>query len=1112
MDEATLRQIEAADPGLSTWLSANAGSGKTKVLTDRVARLLLRGTPPQRILCLTYTKAAASEMQNRLFRRLGEWAMLPDARLIAALRALGEDVAADPDLLLRARRLFARAIETPGGLKIQTIHAFCSAVLRRFPLEARVSPDFAEAEERSLQQLRAEVLDRMAQGPHAGVLTALLTRLNEEAFGRLLQDLGKHRDGFQPDSADLAGLFDLPGGYDETRLVAEAFDGGELDLFARLIPRLRAGSANDGKLATVLAQIDRLDPGAIAALETKLLYGEKAAAGPFTAKIGKAITKPTQATVGPDDCAALDDLAQRIEGTRPRRQALDSLRATETLHRFARLWLPAFDDAKRARGWLDFDDLIRLTRDLLGVSAVAQWVLFKLDGGIDHILVDEAQDTSPEQWRVIDLLTQEFAAGQGARQDLRTIFVVGDRKQSIYSFQGADLRGFEATREAFHRRLTESGQGLALSELKHSFRSSDAILRLVDQCFALDLGPSGLGGASEHLAFHMAKPGRVDLWPAVPKPDDGEKQPWDDPLDRPSRSHEDIVLAQTIAQEIRAMIDRGEQIDTGTGPRPVHEGDFLILVRRRAVLFDALIRACKAQGLEIAGADRLTLGEELAVQDLIALLRFLALPEDNLSLAVALRSPLFGWSEDRLFRLAQGRGDRFLWEALRNDPASDDTRAVLDDLRGQVDFLRPFELIERVLSRHDGRHRIRARFGAEVDEALEAFVDLALSYEQGHIPSLDGFLGWLDASDAEVKRQTESAGRRVRVMTVHGAKGLEAPIVILPDTAYRNPPGSPAITQVGDVPILRTVKANATEAQIQADEASRALRDEESDRLLYVALTRAESWLIVTGAGNVEAETSWYARVAKGMEALAQMPLATALGEGARHEHGDWPAATGARAELGDELALAPLALAPIPAPPELRGALSPSGLGGAKAMPGDGAETEVALARGRAIHRALEVLPSVPADQRSARAQALLAGLDPDEAALCLADVKRVLDNPGLDPVFGARALVEVAVCGDWRGRALWGVIDRLLIDDTRVLAVDFKSNRMVPRDEAQVPEGLLRQMGAYAHLLRALYPGRRVETALLWTAEARLMPLEDAAVEAALARAALDPELAAS
>ena len=1106
MDEATLRQVEAADPGASTWLSANAGSGKTKVLTDRVARLLLHETPPQRILCLTYTKAAASEMQNRLFRRLGEWAMLPDAELIAELTKLGENVEAKPDILLRARRLFARAIETPGGLKIQTIHAFCSAVLRRFPLEAAVSPDFAEIEERSLQQLRIELLDRLAQGPNAGVLSNLLTRLSEDAFGRLLQDLGKHRDGFEDQTPDFEAIFDLPKGYSEAQLLADAFDGDELDLFARISPHLRAGGPNDHKLATALAPITALNLNAIAVLETKLLFGAGAKAA-FEAKVGKTMNKDTLTAVGRDDAGAMDALALRIEGVRLRRQALDSVRASETLHQFARLWLPGLDAAKSARGWLDFDDLIRLTRQLLGVSSVAQWVLFKLDGGIDHILVDEAQDTSPEQWRVIDLLTQEFAAGQGARQEERTIFVVGDRKQSIYSFQGADLRGFETTREAFHTRLTDAGQALAMSELKHSFRSSDAILRLVDHCFAPERGDTGLGGASEHLAFHLRKPGRVDLWPAVPVLEKDDDQAWFEPLDRPSRSHPEIVLAQTIAQEIRAMIDRGEQIEAKDGPRPVHEGDFLILVRRRKVLFNALIRSCKAQGLDIAGADRLVLGEELAVQDLIALLKFLALPEDNLSLAVALRSPVFGWSEDRLFRLAQGRGDAYLWKALRNDPNAMDAREVLNDLRDHVDFLRPFELIERILTKHNGRKAIRARFGAEVDEALEAFVDLALSYEQGHIPSLDGFLGWLEASDAEVKRQTESAGRRVRVMTVHGAKGLEAPIVILPDTAARRPPSPPSIAQIGGVPILRALAANATVAQSEADAAAAALREEENDRLLYVALTRAESWLIIAGAGNVDAESSWYSKVSAGMEALAPTPLATGLGEGLRHEHGAWPPATGRSEKSAPEGSTA-VTFEPVPKAPKKETTISPSGLGGAKALAGEGAETEAALARGNTIHRLLEILPPVSVLSREAHGRATLATMgNPDDGESCLSESLTVLNTADLGFVFDANALVEVALAGEWNGQRIWGLIDRLLIDDDRVLAIDFKSNAVVPKDARSVPEGLLRQMGAYAHMLAAMYPGRRIETALLWTVEARLMPLDPADVNAALARAALDP-----
>ncbi|WP_323020256.1 double-strand break repair helicase AddA [Pararhodobacter sp.] len=1098
MDEATLNQVRAAEPGQSTWLSANAGSGKTKVLIDRVARLLLGGTPPQRILCLTYTKAAAGEMQNRLFKRLGEWAMLEDAALVAELAKMGEAVQ-DPDLLPRARRLFARAIETPGGLKIQTIHAFCSSLLRRFPLEAAVAPDFTEVEERSLQQLRMELLDRFARGPEAGAMVALLGRLSEDGFARLLGDLGKYRDAFDGELPDFDALFDLPKGLTEDGLLAQVFDGDEGDLCARLVPKLLKGGANDNKLAAKLARIGAPGMAALADLEGALLTQTGANAG--LAKTGKHITKSTQALVGPDDLAALDDLGERVAEARPLRLGLEAKRMAEALHGFARLWLPALDRAKAARGWLDFDDLIRLARDLLSRSDVAQWVLFKLDGGIDHILVDEAQDTSPGQWRVIDLLTQEFTAGVGAREVLRTIFVVGDRKQSIYSFQGADLQGFEQSQSLFSERLAATGQGLSRQELKHSFRSSDAVLRLVDQCFAGS--GSGLGGAPEHLAFHPGMAGRVDLWPAIPKPDKPEDTPWESPLDRPSADHAEIQLARTIAREIRAMIDRGERIEGRDGPRAVHEGDFLVLVQRRRLLFHALIRACKAEGLEIAGADRLALGEVLAVQDLIALLKFLALPEDDLSLAVALRSPLFGLSEDQLFRLAWDRPG-FLWERLRAEPALAEVRTVLDDLRGQVDFLRPYELIERVLTRHDGRRRIRARFGPEAEDALEAFVDLALGYEQGHVPSLDGFLGWLAASDAEVQRRSEGAGRVIRVMTVHGSKGLEAPIVILPDTAKRRPQERATLADAGGVPILRAVKDLATEAQREADGLSETLRSEEGDRLLYVALTRAERWLIVCGAGDT-GEGSWYERIETALAGLAPVPLDAPTGTGLRHAHGDWPAPLVLprdTAKSGSK----PAELADLPPVTGAARVLTPSDLGGAKALPGEGAETEQALARGRLIHLLLEELADLPDADRKPRGTALAAGLAGGEA--CLAEALAVLQDPALAPVLGGGALVEVGLSGVWNGRAMWGVIDRLIVTDDAVLAVDFKSNRVVPNGSDGVPEGLLRQMGAYAHLLAALYPGRRIETALLWTATGALMQLPPEAVAAALDRAALDPD----
>jgi ATP-dependent helicase/nuclease subunit A len=634
----------------------------------------------------------------------------------------------------------------------------------------------------------------------------------------------------------------------------------------------------------------------------------------------------------------------------------------------------------------------------------------------------------------------------------------------------------------------------------------------VDHCFAT--GENGLGGTVEHLAFHEQMPGRVDLWPMIApagKPEDGE---WDEPLDRPSEQNHEIALAQAVADEIRAMIDRGERIEAEGVARQVHEGDFLILVRRRKLLFNEIIRACKARGLEIAGADRLVLSEELAVQDLIALLRFLALPEDDLSLAITLRSPLFGWTEDQLFRLAQGRGQQFLWERLR--AGGGETVSVLADLRSQIDFLRPYELIERILTRHDGRRRLMARFGAEAEDAIEAFVALALQYEQGRIPSLDGFLGWLTASDAEIKRQSEGAGRRIRVMTVHGAKGLEAPIVILPDTAERRAPAAMGLSAVRGVPVLRMNKPDAPPAQLDADQEAASQRAEESDRLLYVALTRAERWLIVAGAG--EAGDGWYDRVSRGLGSVGAVPCEFPTGRGVRFQHGIWPApAVGGAAavapspERGDVKAL----FAPLPAMPVEAGVLSPSLLGGAKALPGEaGAEEAVALRRGQMVHLLLEHLPGLAPElhKSEGRRHLTLLAAAPEEADLCLGEVLALMSLDTMAPLLAPDALSEVSLSGEWNGRRMSGTIDRLLITPGRVLAVDFKTNRVVPGDVTQVPEGLLRQMGAYAHLLQALYPDRAIETALVWTATSQVMPIPGPDAAAALARAALDPALGGS
>ncbi|WP_420023087.1 double-strand break repair helicase AddA [Cereibacter azotoformans] len=1097
-DEASERQVQAADPRASTWLSANAGSGKTRVLTDRVARLLLDGVEPQRILCLTYTKAAASEMQNRLFRRLGEWAMLEDAALRAALDALGVE-AVGHEVLAQARRLFARAIETPGGLRIQTIHSFCATLLRRFPLEAGVSPQFTELDDRAARLLRDEILEEMADRTAPALVAELARAYTGEEFGALAEEVARNRAGLVPplDAAACRALYGVTGGADE--LLAQVFLGGEEEWMPGLTAALEAGSANDQKAAAKLRLLSFSAPttATLAGLEGVLLTGASAKE-PYTAKIGSFPTKATRGALGPL-ADRLEALMRRVEAARPVRCCLLAAERARLIHAFAGVFLPLYEARKAARGWLDFDDLIQRAKGLLTDSSVAQWVLFRLDGGIDHILVDEAQDTSPDQWKVIELLAQEFTAGRGAREVERTIFVVGDKKQSIYSFQGADVAAFDRMRAEFGERLAGAERRLEELDLLHSFRSSPAILRLVDLTFD-ERRRQDLGGEVRHIAFRSDMPGRAELWPLVEAATEPEPENWFDPVDLVSDEHHAARLARQVAARIRAMIEEGVQIPQPGGFRPVAAGDFLILVQRRSDIFGEIIRACKEARLPIAGADRLKLGAELAVRDLSALLAFLATPEDDLSLAAVLRSPLFGWSEAELFDLAHGR-EGYLWRRLREREATHpETVAILRDLRDQADFLRPFDLIERALTRHDGRRRLLARLGEEAEDGIDELLSQALAYERTDVPSLTGFLTWLQTDEVEVKRQMEAAGGRIRVMTVHGSKGLEAPIVILPDTADRKPREHDEIFTLDCGARVWKTPAPESPPQIAAAREARRARDAaENLRLLYVAMTRAQCWLIAAAAGKLESGGAWHDLIRQGMEAAGAERRADGT---LLLVEGDWPAPAPrpAVAEAGRP-ALPAWARTHAAAPVAAPGLLLPSDLGGAKALPGEALPTELALARGSAVHRLLEHLPLHPPETWDEVARGLLPDLG--DLGDVLEEVRAVLSAEDLGAALVPHALIEVQVTAEVAGRRLFGTIDRLVVDPDRVLAVDYKTNMVVPARPEEVPEGILRQMGAYAEALARIYPDREVETAILWTRTASLMRLPRDIVRSALARA---------
>lgn len=1096
-DAASRAQIEAANPAQSTWLSANAGSGKTRVLTGRVAWLMLEGCAPERILCLTYTKAAAGEMQNRLFAQLGSWAMMADDALRAALTKMGVPAAGlDSARLDHARTLFARAIETPGGLKIQTIHAFCAALLRRFPLEAGVSPQFTELDERSQKLLIEDVLNAMAEGPEVDLVDGLMVHLTGQSAEGICHEILGNRAAFETPKArgDIMAAFDLPADWTPAAVPAQMLRPEVLTALNTLREATRLDSGvTMTRLSSALAPLDLTVPSdaALNALLEAMLTQK------FTPR-KTPVTKKVLAGLGEDIVHHLQEVA--LAAVEQRRLGIAAER-THALHAFAHPFVTRIEADKAARGALDFDDMIQKARALLARSEVAQWVLYRLEGGIDHILVDEAQDTSPAQWDVITALAQEFYAGEGAEAEAqRRMFVVGDKKQSIYSFQGADPAQFDAQRDAFQARFDAVGSPFKARELQYSFRSAPAILRLVDRTFAEGRGP-GAGDALHHAAFFDQKPGRITLWDPIDKTEaEDEDRDWFDPVDRPARNHHSVQIAAQVADQIAAMIDPAHPmpIEVGEERRAIQAGDILVLVQRRKEVFHQIIAACKARDLPLAGADVLKIGGEIAVRDLTALMKFLALPEDDLSLAAVLRSGLFGWSEDDLFRLAHDRPNTVLWRSLTaRETAFPDTVAILRDLRDLADFLRPYELLDRVLTRHKGRRNLLKRLGQEAEEGIDALLAQAIAFESAAVPSLDGFIVWLEADEIKIKRQADTTGGLIRVMTVHGAKGLEAPVVILPETQKIKPrEGGALVAGPGGVTAWRPKADDAPEALRAEREHAAAADRQERDRLLYVAMTRAESWLIVGAAGDIgeTPEDSWYGMIHAGLLGMGAMRIDMGL----ELTEGDWNSLPEApkpepckRTQTPDWIGIPPTRPDPAPTPE------SPSQMGGAKALAGDaGLDEEAAKARGTLIHLLLEHLPNVPAPERHALAQRLIAGMgqDPDASGDLIAEACQVLATPALVEIFAPDTLAEVAYTAPplpGREAPQRGAIDRLIVTPELVRVIDFKSNAIVPATSAEVPLGLLRQMGAYHHGVQTIYPGRTIRLEILWTRSAELMVL---------------------
>ena len=1111
---ATLAQIRASNPDGSTWLSANAGSGKTRVLTDRVARLLLEGVSPENILCLTYTKAAASEMQNRLFERLGKWAMLDDRDLRNSLTKLGLEQRLNKHTYKQARTLFARAIEVPGSLKIQTIHSFCSSLLRRFPLEAGVSPNFTEIDEWTAQALCTEILEKISTDEMESISLANVSKfLSDVNLTDLLTDILKNRTVLSKfkSHSEICSEFGLNGNVSFEECLNKHFDSKDLKVIKTLRERMKNGSVRDKAAAKKLSNIKSINLEFIKTLEDILLYKGSTEKRPeYSAKTNSFASKTVLNEFLNSSIEQINKLAARIEIFRQTRISYETSEKICALYDFSRIFLNHYTNEKLLRGWLDFDDLILKTQKLLIDPTIAAWVLYRLDGGIDHILIDEAQDTSPTQWRIIEKISQEFYAGEGSRDKTnRTLFVVGDKKQSIYSFQGADTFELNRIQKRFKKRFGEAAKPLKELSLQYSFRSSPTILRFVDSILEKpeSKNESELESTENHISFYSKLPGRVDLWPSIEKAEQPKDTEWQSPVDMPGKEDERVRLACLIADQINTLISSNSLIPERTGNdyvmRKISAGDFLILVQRRSVLFHEIIKACKKRGLPISGADRLKLMDEIAVKDLIALLSFLSSPQDDLSLATVLKSPLFSWSERELFDLAHDREDKFLWEELkkRSDIFTHEY-LVLNNLLASIDYLRPYELLEKILNQYSGRANLKSRLGAEAEDAIDALLSLSIDYEKQETPSLTGFLSWVSTSGFEIKRQLTKQENQIRVMTIHGAKGLESPIVILPETQKRKVELRDKILVGEKIAVWNNKKGEASRNEEEIKSKKIQALEAERSRLLYVAITRAETWFIAMSAGQLD-DKCWYEKIKNSLQSSKAKKQIFPTGEGLRLEEGNWTFAIAekecqskkSRNKLPDWIKKVSFENKVQPK------YLIPSDLGGSKTLSkgNELSEKEAAL-HGSRVHKLLELLPEYSSQDwpeyslKMLKANRLFDG--PPNVENAIKEALSVLNDPKFSYIFAKDVLSEVpfsAQLPNLKNKKIYGIIDRLIVGSNNVQIIDFKTNSTVPKTANKIPLGILRQMSAYKLAIENIYPGKEVSCYILWTAIKKIDHLEE-------------------
>lgn len=1033
-----LEQQSAADPSQSIWLHASAGTGKTKVLTDRLLRLLLKGTLPNKILCLTFTNAAANEMHERIYQKISNWAVISDAELRSELQDLGYD-SFTPGDIKSAKNLLQVYLHKEESLNIHTIHSFCQKVLQKFPIEASVSPNFKVIDEISQPQIISDIKRLLIKDEKfLREASLILTQMHDSKLNELFAEILGSQIKFKNFFNACKTLIKYQGYLKKTLDIMHINEAEIIEEICKKASEILGSRFEFEELKKMCLTQD-------GSRKKRLSFQKQ----------------------DKDTLFAIQDIVfQGLDQIK----SLKIFHASSSFYSLAKMLIEQYDQYKKQMGVLDYDDLIYYTQNLFLNSEFKDWILYKLDGGIEHILVDEAQDTNLYQWHLIMALISDFIAGDTDDEREKSIFVVGDEKQSIYSFQGARYEYFAQVKQKIMQALSSAKKKNQMLNLKTSYRSSYIILETVNKIFrhvrSIDAQLFDIDNFDLDC-HHQFYGGEVELWNAY-LPDTQEELFWPVFSEEQEKRDPKNKLAKDIAKHIAELVE-SKRVLFSTG-KQVCFGDFMILLRQRGELAQEIVSELKKLQIPVSGLDKILLMDDLSVQDLLSAAKFSLFPDDELNLACLLRSPLFGLSEEELHKVTYGRNKKLYLHLESHYPKIQEKLDKIINLAHSINIADFFHIL---VYGYNNLENFISHNGYGAADSIGHLIGLAVKFEQESSSSLQDFISWCNSYEIEISKDPTSQNV-VKIMTVHGAKGLQAPIVILPDTTSVPRTDHKFFWDQNDYPFFAINSSIHNSFYKDLKQISSGLAYKEYLRLLYVAVTRAQEQLVVCGySTNSKTDPEgWHSIVSNAISGDME-----SLAEGKFRYKSEKPSPE-ATMQISKTIDLPLLNLGTdkeyIVERAEINSEINSP------------LESSNALIYGELVHKILEdALQSKNLDLLSSHNLFdLLPQNYADSMRNNLIQLKR---DPEFLELLKEKLKVEIVIASSMDYN--FGRIDLLVIQKDKVIIIDYKTDSKVPSSSDLIPIKYQEQLRNYKRMVQNIYPDKMVEAKLLWLSVPKFM-----------------------